>query len=202
MTETLKLGFLASHAGSSLRAIVQAITEGALDAEARLVISNNGDSDALAWARTKGLAALHISGKTAGSAEAADLAIADALTEAGVTLLVLSGYLRPVGPLTLARFNRRILNIHPALLPAHGGQGMFGRRVHEAVIAAGDAWTGATVHLVDGEYDHGRVLSQRRVPVEPGDTPDTLAERVMAVEPDLFVETLQAIDARGSVLPL
>lgn len=201
MNETLKLGFLASHSGSSMRAIVQAISDGVLDAQACLVVSNNGDSAALAFARERGIAVRHVSGKTAGSAEAADRVIADALSEAGVTLLILSGYLRPVGPQTLARFNGRILNIHPALLPAYGGQGMFGRHVHEAVIAAGDAESGATIHLVDGEYDHGQVISQRRVPVEPGDTPETLAARVMAVEPGLFVETLRAIAGRGSVIP-
>lgn len=202
MNETLKLGFLASHSGSSMRAIVQAIADGALDAQPRIVISNNADSAALAFARDHGVAVRHISGRTAGSAEAADRAITDALTEAGVTLLILSGYLRPVGPETLARFSGRILNIHPALLPAHGGQGMFGRQVHEAVIASGDRETGATIHLVDGEYDHGQVISQRRVPVEPGDTPETLAARVMAVEPGLFVGTLRDIVARRSVLPL
>lgn len=202
MNETLKLGFLASHSGSSMRAIVQAIADGALDAEARIVISNNGDSAALAFARERGIATRHISGKTVGSAEAADRAIADALTEAGVTLLILSGYLRPVGPATLTRFNGRILNIHPALLPAHGGQGMYGGRVHAAVIASGDAETGCSIHLVDGEYDHGQVISQRRVQVEPGDTPETLAARVMAVEPALFVETLRDVAARRSVLPL
>lgn len=202
MNETLKLGFLASHSGSSMRAIVQAIADGALDAQPRIVISNNADSAALAFARDHGVAVRHISGRTAGSAEAADRAIADALTEAGVTLLILSGYLRPVGPETLARFSGRILNIHPALLPAYGGQGMFGRQVHEAVIASGDRETGATIHLVDGEYDHGQVISQRRVPVEPGDTPETLAARVMAVEPGLFVGTLRDIVARRSVLPL
>lgn len=202
MNETLRLGFLASHSGSSMRAIVQAIADGVLDAQARIVISNNGDSAALAFARDHGVAVRHISGRTAGSVEAADRAIADALTEAGVTLLILSGYLRPVGPETLARFSGRILNIHPALLPAHGGQGMFGRHVHQAVIAAGDLETGATIHLVDGEYDHGQVISQRRVPLEPGDSPETLAARVMAVEPGLFVETLQAIAARGAIIPL
>lgn len=202
MHETLKLGFLASHSGSSMRAIVQAIADGALAARARIVISNNGDSAALAFAREQGIEARHISGKTAGSGEAADRAIADALSEAGVTLLVLSGYLRPVGPETLARFNGRILNIHPALLPAYGGQGMYGRHVHEAVIANGDPETGATVHLVDGEYDHGQVISQVRVPVLAGDTAETLAERVMAAEPGLFVETLRAIAARGSVVPI
>lgn len=202
MNETLKLGFLASHSGSSMRAIVQAIADGVLDAEARIVISNNGESAALAFARDHHVAARHISGRTAGSAEAADRAIADALTDAGVTLLVLSGYLRPVGPETLARFSGRILNIHPALLPAYGGQGMYGRHVHEAVIASGDAETGCSIHLVDGEYDHGQVISQRRVRVEPGDTPETLAARVMAVEPALFVETLRDVAARRSVLPL
>lgn len=201
MTQPLRLGFLASHSGSSMRAIVQAIAEGALDADARLVISNNGDSAALAWAREHGLAARHVSGKTAGSAEAADLAIAEALIEAGVTLLVLSGYLRPVGPATLDRFRGRILNIHPALLPNYGGQGMYGRHVHEAVIAAGDAETGATIHVVDGEYDHGPVVGQVRVPVLAGDTPEDLAARVMAAEPAFYVETLRQIVARGSVLP-
>lgn len=201
MPQTLMLGFLASHSGSSMRTIVQAIAAGNLDAQARLVISNNEGSAALAWAREQGVPARHISGRTQGSAEAADSAIVAAMDQAGATLLVLSGYLRPVGPRTLARFSGRILNIHPALLPAYGGQGMYGRHVHEAVIASGDAETGASIHLVDGEYDHGRVISQRRVPVEPGDTPETLAARVMAVEPGLFVETLQAIQARGTIVP-
>lgn len=201
MAEPLKLGFLASHSGSSMRAIVQAIGAGSLEAQARLVISNNGDSAALTWAREHGLAARHVSGKTEGSVEAADRAIVAAMDEAGVNLLVLSGYLRPVGPETLARFRGRILNIHPALLPDYGGQGMYGRFVHEAVIANGDRQSGATIHVVDGEYDHGPVVARRRVPVEPGDTPDTLAARVMAVEPALFVETLREIAGRGGVLP-
>lgn len=202
MAAPLKIGFLASHTGSSMRAIVGAIGAGRLDAQALLLVSNNSDSAALAWAREQGLPARHISGRTEGSPEAADLAIAGAMTGAGVELLVLSGYLRPVGPVTLARFRGRILNIHPALLPKYGGQGMYGRFVHEAVLANGEAETGATIHVVDGEYDHGPVVAQRRVPVLPGDTPETLAARVMAVEPDLFVETLREIQARGSVLPL
>ncbi len=201
MPAPLKLGFLASHSGSSMRGIVGAIRAGTLDAQALLVVGNNSDSAALAWAREQGLPARHISGRTEGSPEAADLAIAEAMTGAGVELLVLSGYLRPVGPVTLERYRGRILNIHPALLPRHGGQGMYGRFVHEAVLAQGDAETGATVHVVDGEYDHGPVVAQRRVPVLAGDTPETLAARVMAVEPELFVETLRDIQARGSVLP-
>lgn len=202
MAAPLKIGFLASHTGSSMRAIVGAIGAGRLDAQALLLVSNNSDSAALTWAREQGLPARHISGRTEGSPEAADLAIAGAMTGAGVELLVLSGYLRPVGPVTLARFRGRILNIHPALLPKYGGQGMYGRFVHEAVLANGEAETGATIHVVDGEYDHGPVVAQRRVPVLAGDTPETLAARVMAVEPDLFVDTLREIAERGSVLPL
>ncbi|MDP1737732.1 MAG: phosphoribosylglycinamide formyltransferase [Caulobacter sp.] len=201
MAAPLKIGFLASHSGSSMRAIIDAIRAGALDAQALLLASNNGDSAALTWAREHGLAARHISGRTEGSPQAADLAIAEAMTVAGVELLVLSGYLRPVGPVTLERYRGRILNIHPALLPKYGGQGMYGRHIHEAVLTHGDAETGATIHVVDGEYDHGPVVAQRRVPVLPGDTPETLAARVMAVEPDLFVETLRDIAARGAVLP-
>lgn len=181
-----------------MRAILAAIDAGELDAEARLVISNNADSAALAFARERGLAALHVSGRTEGSAEAADARIAAALTEAGVEQVICSGYLRPVGPRTLAAFEGRVLNIHPALLPAYGGQGMYGRRVHEAVVAAGERETGATVHVVDAEYDHGPIVRQRRIAIEPGDTAETIEARVMAAEPGLFIETLRALAGRSS----
>ena len=97
--------------------------------------------------------------------------------------------------MTLAAHAGRVLNIHPALLPKHGGQGMYGRRVHEAVLAAGDTVSGASVHLVDGEYDHGAVIAQAEVPVLAGDTAESLERRVMAAEPGLFVHTLQRIVA-------
>ncbi len=119
----LKLGFLVSHGGSSMRAIVTAIRAGELNAEARLVVSNNADCPAMAFAHAEGLACRHISATTEGGAEAADRAIADAMQTAGADLLVLSGYMRPIGPKTLARYRGRILNIHPSLLPRHGGKG-------------------------------------------------------------------------------
>ena len=195
MSGPLKLGFLASHTGSSLRAIVAAIAEGELDARAVVVASNNADAPALAFAREQGLRALHISATTSGGPDAADRAIAEAMEAAGAELIVLSGYLRKLGPETLRRFEGRILNIHPALLPRHGGEGMYGRRVHEAVLAQGDAVAGATVHLVDAEYDHGPLLLQAEIPVEPGDTVETLQARVMALEPDLYIEVLRTIIA-------
>lgn len=201
MTTRLKLGFLASHGGSSMRAIVAAIGDGRLDAEARLVVSNNGDSPALAFARDTGLTARHINATTAGSAELADDQIATAMREAGVELIVLSGYLRKLGPRVLADYRGRILNIHPALLPKYGGQGMYGRRVHEACIAAGDTVSGATIHLVDADYDTGPILAQVEVPVPAGDTVEALEQRVMAAEPAFFVETLRAISEGRLVLP-
>jgi phosphoribosylglycinamide formyltransferase 1 len=197
----LKLGFLASHGGSSMKAIIAAIGRGELGAEARIVISNNVDAPALEHARAAGVPALHLSQSKLGPGDDVDRAIADALAGGGVDLVVLSGYLRKLGPRTLARFRGRILNIHPGPLPTYGGQGLYGIRVHEAVLAAGERASAITIHLVDEEYDHGPVLARREVPVEPGDTPATLAVRVQALEPDFFVETLQAITDRRLSLP-
>jgi len=196
----LRLGFLASHNGASMRAIVQAIEAGDLDAQAAVAISNNADAAALDFAREHGLRVEHISKTTSGSDEAADAAIRAALSDAGADMVVLSGYLRMVGPLTLERFRGRILNVHPALLPKYGGRGMYGRFVHEAVLAAKDTVSGASVHVVDEVYDHGPVIGQKTVPVHPDDTAETLAARVVAIEGGLFVETLRQIAARGGVV--
>ena len=197
MPTPLRLGFLASHAGSSLRAIVGAIGAGELEATAAIVISNNAGAAALAFARETGVTERHISARTAGSEGEADRQIAAALAEAGVNLVVLSGYLRMVGPLTLSRYQGRILNIHPALLPKYGGKGMYGPFVHEAVLSSGDTVSGASVHLVDEEYDHGPVVSQKTVPIVAGDTVETLRDKVIAIEGALFVETLRKIAAGG-----
>jgi phosphoribosylglycinamide formyltransferase 1 len=197
----LNLGFLASHGGSSMKAIIAAIRRGVLAAEARIVISNNADAPALAYAREAGVSALHLSQSKLGPEADVDRAIAAALAGAGVDLVVLSGYLRKLGPKTLARFRGRILNIHPGPLPTYGGQGLYGMRVHEAVIAAGERASAITIHLVDEEYDHGPVVARRQVAVEPGDTPATLAARIQAQEPAFFVETLQAIAAGRLELP-
>jgi len=107
--------------------------------------------------------------------------------------------MKKLGPKTLAHFRGRILNIHPALLPKHGGKGMYGIRVHESVIAAGETESGVTVHLVTEEYDRGPILAQVRVPVMPGDTPETLAERVLVQEHILYPATLQRI-ATGEIV--
>lgn len=199
--QVLKLGFLASHGGSSMRAILDAIAAGELDAEARVLVANNADCAAAVAARAAGVPCRHISARTEGSFEASDHAIAQAMADAGADLIVLSGYMRKIGPEMLARYRGRILNIHPALLPRHGGQGLYGRRVHEAVRASGDEVTGASIHLVDSDYDTGPVIARREVPVLKGDSVEDIEARVRAIEPGLFVETLRRIAGGELQLP-
>jgi phosphoribosylglycinamide formyltransferase-1 len=114
-------------------------------------------------------------------------------------LIILAGYMRKLGSMTLAEYKGRILNIHPALLPKHGGQGMYGRAVHEAVLAAHEQETGVTIRLVDAEYDQGAIVAQARVPVLDMDTVETLAQRVLETEHRFPVETLARI-ARGELV--
>jgi phosphoribosylglycinamide formyltransferase-1 len=199
MSQRLKLGFLASRNGSSARAIIGAIEAGRLNAEARLVVSNNRSAPVLAFAAEHGVRSVCI--PTQADPEAADAALRDALSEAGVELVVLSGYLRQLGRQTLARYSGRVLNIHPGPLPEFGGHGMYGRRVHEAVIAAGAAESGACIHVVDEEYDRGPVVARRRVPVSPGDTAEALEARVTAVEPEFFVDVLKDLSEGRLALP-
>ena len=190
---TLRLGVFASHRGSNMQTVVRAADEGRLDAEIALVVSNNSQSGALEFARANGLAWRHLSGKTHPEVVDLDAAILDALREHGVEVVLLLGYMKLLGPRTVDAYRGRILNIHPALLPRHGGKGMYGLRVHQAVLDAGDAETGVTTHLADEIYDHGDIVAQARVPVEPGDTAETLAERVLVREHAFLVETLQRI---------
>lgn len=192
----IKLGFLASGNGSSAQAIVRATAAGELAAMPRLMVSNRREAAALAFAAEQRFPALCI--PTQADPDAADRRLAEALAEHGVDLVVMSGYLRRLGPVTLARYAGRVLNIHPGPIPQFGGEGMYGRRVHEAVIAAGVAESGIVIHLVDEEYDHGPVLARRAVPLAPGETADSLEARIRDLEPVFFVETLQRI-ARGQL---
>ena len=193
---TLRLAFLASHGGSAARALVQACRAGELDAEPLALASNNSRSPALAWAREAGLRTAHLSSATSPDPDALDAAIHDFLVGSGADTLVLSGYMKALGPRTLGAFAGRVLNIHPSLLPRHGGRGLYGDRVHESVLAAGDPESGATVHLVTAGIDEGPVLEQVRVPVLPGDTLDTLKARVQAEEGALMLRAVRAFGQR------
>lgn len=195
----LKLGFLASRNGSSMRAMLEAIKAGELPAEPRLVVSNNKTAGALEFATACGVPTLVI--PTQGDPDAADARLCEAMEAAGVDLIIASGYLRRLGPKTLGGYRNRVLNIHPGALPAFGGEGMYGRRVHEAVIAAGVAESGVTIHAVDEIYDHGPVIARRSVPLQPGETAESLEARVTALEPAFFVETLRQIAEGDLALP-
>jgi len=198
----LKIGVLASHGGSNMQAIIDAIVAGRLAAEIVLVISNNSGSGALERARRHGLPWMHLSGRQHPDPDDLDAAIRAALVEAGAEVVVLAGYMRKIGPRTLRAFEGRMLNIHPALLPRHGGPGMYGIHPHEAVLAAGELESGATVHVVDAEYDQGPILKQRRVPVLPDDTPQTLQQRVLAEEHEIYVDVLADVVSGAIALPV
>ena len=195
----MNIGFLASHGGSNMQAIIDACKAGRLNAKAAVVISNNSDSRALERAKTEGIPNYYLSGKTHPDPDDLDRAIMDTLILHKVDVVALAGYMKKLGPKTLAHFRGRILNIHPALLPKFGGKGMYGIHVHEAVLAAGEKESGVTVHLVDEEYDRGPILAQVSVPVMPGDTPEALAERVLVQEHILYSATLQRI-ATGEII--
>jgi len=184
-----------------MQAVMDACTSGRLDASPRIAISNNSTSGALERAKREGIPYAHLSSATHPDPRELDRAIRDTLKQYDVDLVVLAGYMKKIGPQTLRAYAGRIINIHPALLPHFGGKGMYGARVHEAVLASGAEETGVTVHLVDAQYDHGPVLAQRRVPVRPGDTVERLAARVLMQEHDLLVETLARIASGEIVLP-
>lgn len=178
-----RIGVLASGGGSNLQALIDAHARGDLPAAVVVVISNNSKAGALERARRHDIPALHISAKTH---DAPDAAILAALQAHDVDLVVLAGYMKLLSPRVLRAYEGRVLNIHPGPLPEFGGQGMYGRHVHEAVLARGAKSSGPTVHIVDEHYDEGPILAHRPVPVEPDDTPETLSERVLAAEHDLF----------------
>lgn len=189
----LRIAVLASGSGTTLQAVIDACESGALDAQIVVVISNNSGSGAIARARRHGIAAVHLSGRTHPQADALDHAIAGALGKHEPDLVLLAGYMKKLGPHTLAAYRGRIINTHPSLLPKFGGKGMYGRRVHAAVLEAGEAVTGISVHIVDGDYDTGRVLARREVEVDSGDDATRLAARVQAVERSFLIEVLQDI---------
>jgi len=198
----LRIGILASYEGTTLQAIIDACATGVLPAQVVTVVSNNRDAEALQRARAAGVATHHLSSSTHPEPEALDAAICGVLVEHAVDIVVLAGYMKKVGSQTLARFRGRVLNTHPALLPKFGGKGMYGLHVHRAVLAAGEAKSGASVHLVNDEYDAGPVIAQFEVPVAAADTPESLAERVQERERAIVVEVLGRIADRRIRLPM
>ena len=188
----MNIGVFASGRGSNFQAILSAIQRDLLPARVTLVVSNKGDAGALQIARTHSLPAVHLSRKQFPDEVAFATAMLDALTKHDVQIIALAGYLKKIPSNVVRQYRNRILNIHPALLPLFGGAGMYGHFVHEAVIASGAKLTGATVHLVDEEYDRGAIVLQKAVPVEEHDTPETLAAKVLKIEHEIYPLALKA----------
>ena len=197
----IHLGFLASGRGSNMQAIINACAGGALRAEPVVVISNNPDAGALIIAKNKKIPNYHLSSKTHPDPKQLDKTITETLNNYQADLIVLAGYMKQVGPVLLKEYKNRVINIHPSLLPRHGGKEMYGMNVHRAVIEAGEKETGATVHLVNDKYDEGLILAQRKIDVATTDTAESLAERVLEVEHSLYTEVLQDIVSGKILLP-
>ena len=190
---TTRVAVLASGSGTNLQAILdyRAGRGATCGYDVVLVASNRGDAGALERARSAGIATATIADHADGPA------IVGLLEAHGTDLVVLAGYLKLVPPEVVRRWHDRILNVHPALLPDFGGPGMYGRRVHEAVLRSGADVSGVTVHLVDEEYDRGRILAQWPVEVHADDTPETLAGRVLRAEHVLLPRVLSHIALHG-----
>ncbi len=186
MNSKARIAVFISGGGSNLQSLIDASRTGRLYGDVVLVVSNNGDAYGLQRALKAGIDTFVYKVKNYASKEDAHADLMAILENYRVDFIALAGYLKLLPPPVIKKFRNRITNIHPALLPRYGGKGMYGHHVHEAVIAAGDAESGATVHLVDEIYDNGRILEQKKVPVRPDDTPDSLAARVLEVEHEIY----------------
>ena len=184
----IPVAVLVSGAGTNLQALLDALRDSPA-ARVTRVVASRADAGALERARRAGVSTLVLAHPD--DPGEVVTAIGDA------RLVVLAGYLKRIPPAAVARLRWRLINIHPALLPAFGGPGMYGRRVHEAVLASGAALTGATVHYVDEEYDRGPIIAQWPVPVRRDDTPDTLAARVLEVEHQLLPQAVVELARLG-----
>ncbi|HEY0075990.1 MAG TPA: phosphoribosylglycinamide formyltransferase [Abditibacteriaceae bacterium] len=193
--KTAKLGVLVSgHSrGTNFQAILSAIHEGQLHAQMALLVATDAEHGAVEKASATGVKTLVLPPKSEADALAWDHRVADALYEEGVSILALAGYLRMISPVLLEAFPNRILNVHPALLPSFGGKGMYGMRVHQAVLEYGCKISGCTVHLVNERYDAGPIIAQACVPVEEDDTPETLSARVQMQEHRLFPRCIEMV---------
>ena len=194
----MNIAVFASGRGSNFQAILDAIDAGILPARVVVLISNKSEAGAVEIARARSISTQHLSQKMFSSEEALAYAMLEVLEKKHAEFIALVGYLKKIPPHVIRQYRNRILNIHPALLPSFGGEGMYGHHVHEAVIARGEKVSGATVHLVDEEYDRGPMILQKTVDVMPDETPDSLAEKVLKVEHEIFPLALKAF-AEGRV---
>jgi phosphoribosylglycinamide formyltransferase 1 len=183
----IRIGVLASGGGTNLQALLDAWKAGQIsEAKICLVLSNCQAARALERARLNGVQAIYLDPKQFANASAYDQELLGRLKEEKIDLVCLAGYMRILTPVLVRSFSLKIINIHPALLPAFGGKGMYGHHVHEKVLQSGAKYSGCTVHFVDEGTDTGPIILQAVVPVLDQDTPETLAERVLIEEHRIF----------------
>ncbi len=187
----LTLGVFASGNGSNCKAIQKAIDDGKLGARIGLIISNTREAGVLRFAKERNIPSAYLSSSEFSRIEDFHSKVLATLQENSVDFIILAGYMKKVGHPILDVYRNRVLNIHPALLPAFGGKGLYGEKVHAAVLAYGAKISGVTIHLVDSEYDHGAVVMQRAIDVKSEDTAETLAERVLELEHETYHKAIQ-----------
>jgi phosphoribosylglycinamide formyltransferase-1 len=189
----LRIAVLISGGGTTLKNLIERIGAGQLSVKIVLVVSSNPNAGGLRFAEAAGIPSVVVQRKDFDAQEPFSTAIFDACRRTGAEYVVMGGFLKQV---TIPKdFTNRVVNIHPALLPAFGGKGFYGHIVHEAVLQYGVKLSGCSVHFADNEYDHGPVILQKTVPVLEDDTPKTLAARVFAVECEAYPEALALIAA-------
>jgi len=193
MNAPVHLGVLLSGSGRTLQNLIDRIADGSLRAKIEVVVSSDPKAFGLERAAKAGIPTVTVARKPFRDAQGHSKAVTEALERFPVDLVVMAGYLHLY--LLPQKWSGRVLNIHPALLPKYGGKGMYGHFVHEAVIRAGDPESGCTVHFADLQYDHGRIIVQKKVPVKPGDTPEALAARVFEAECEAYPEAIRKVAA-------
>ena len=187
-----KIAIFASGSGSNFKTIFTKIFSGDIAAKICLIVSNNPNCGAVKFASEKGIKILILNKIRFPNSIVREETLLSALINRKTDLICLAGYMKLLPKRVVEKYKGRILNIHPALLPLFGGKGFYGMKVHEAVIAAGVKESGVTIHLVDEEYDHGKIIVQKKVEVRPGETVKSLAERVLKIEHDLYPRVIQA----------
>ena len=193
----VKVAILASGQGRVLAPLIEASKSSDSALQIVGLIASRPGIGAVALASSHGIASVTIEKRDFSSDEMWDKALCEQLIAWGAERVLMSGFLLRLGPAVLQQFPKSILNSHPSLLPAHGGKGMYGRRVHEAVIAAGDQVTGITIHYVNEHYDEGQILAQREVKVLPADTAEALEKRVLEAEKQFVTETILSLWGSG-----
>ena len=194
----MRIAIFASGSGSNAEAIIRASREGRLSSEVGLVISNNVNAGVLKRAKALEVNNSVIDPRSFESEELYITSLLSTLDENEIDFIALAGYLKLVQRELIDKYRNKITNIHPALLPSFGGKGFYGMKVHEAVIEAGCKVSGVTIHLVNKKYDRGAIIAQRTLPVLGDDSPESLAERVLKIEHEIYSEALQLF-AEGRV---